>query len=203
MLISRHSRIWYEGATYHLMERGVRRDSIFLEKSDYEIFQEFLRIELEKNHCTLHAYCMMTNHFHLLTQTSDIDIGRFMQGLAGKYAAYFNHKHGYRGHVFEGRYRACLVESDAYFLQTSRYIHLNPVKAGMVARPEDYAWSSYRAMFDEKDDSLIKTALTLSYFDGDKHCAYRNFVNNVDKEHLESEEEIRTNMREDESWLPL
>ena len=86
----------------------------------------------------LHAYCLMTNHIHLLVETGDMEIGKFMKYLSECYAIYFNQKYFYRGHVFEGRYKSCLVKEDTYFLQTSRYIHLNPVKAQMINYPEDY-----------------------------------------------------------------
>lgn len=139
-----------------MMERGIRRSEIFLDEFDNEMFKEILRGELNRHGCRLHAYCLMTNHFHLLVETDEEEVGKFMKALAGKYAMYFNHRYSYKGHVFEGRYRSSLVETDRYFLQTSRYIHLNPVKARMVANPEDYPWSSYRTMLGMGDDRLTE-----------------------------------------------
>ena len=128
------------------MERGIRRGAIYEDEGDYQVFLAIMKSAQEKYGCTLHAYCLMTNHFHLLIETDEVTVSKFMKQLASCYAIFFNRKYGYKGHLFEGRYKSCLVQDDAYFLQTSRYIHLNPAKAGMVAHPEDYQWSSYRTM---------------------------------------------------------
>ena len=114
----------------------------------------------------MHAYCLMTNHIHLLLETNVIEIGKIMQKIAGDYARTYNRKYGYRGHLFEDRYRSCLVKDDVYFLQTSRYIHLNPVKAHMVVYPEDYRWSSYRTVLGMSDDRITVKDKTLGYFKG-------------------------------------
>ena len=159
--IARKLRTWYPGAIYHLMERGVRRQEIFQDDFDKLIFMEILRDELEKKGCKLYAYCLMTNHFHFLLETGDIEIGKFMKALACKYAMQYNHRYSLKGHVFEGRHKSCLVETDEYFLQTSRYIHLNPVKAKMVAHPEDYPWSSYRVILGLCDDKVSEKDKTL------------------------------------------
>jgi putative transposase len=194
--------MWYPGASYHLMERGIRRMEIFQEAYDYQVFLELLREESEEKKCTIHAYCLMTNHFHLLTETGEIEIGKFMKSLAEKYAMYYNHKYSYRGHVFEGRYKSCLVETDAYFLQTSRYIHLNPVKAKMTEHPEDYPWSSYKTIIQMQDDKIAERQKTLSYFGKKGVYGYREFIENAGTKFLMEEDEIRTRMGENELWLP-
>ena len=97
---------------------------IFQDDFDKMIFMEILRDELNKKGCKLHAYCLMSNHFHFLLETGDIEIGKFMKAFACKYAMQYNHRHSLKGHVFEDRYKSCLVETDDYFLQTSRYIHI-------------------------------------------------------------------------------
>lgn len=89
-----------------MMERGVRRLVIFQDDFDYRMFLEILKAELKRNGCKLHAYCLMTNHFHLLLETGDIAIGKFMKDLAGKYAMQYNHRYAYKGHVFEDRYHS-------------------------------------------------------------------------------------------------
>ena len=132
MTMARKLRTWFPGACYHLMHRGVRRTAIFEDEMDYQVLLEMLKVSLEKYNCSLHAYCLMTNHIHLLLETNDMEIGKMMKYFSGCYAGYVNQKYHYHGHVFEGRYKSCLVKDDSYFLQTSRYIHLNPVKAGMV-----------------------------------------------------------------------
>ena len=141
--IARKLRDWYPGAIYHIMHRGVRRKPIFEDEMDHQVLLQIIKTSLSKYNCRLHAYCLMTNHVHLLLETDDIEIGKFMKYMSECYAIYYNHKYGYRGHVFESRYKSCLVKEDAYFLQTSRYIHLNPVKAQMADYPEYYLWSSY------------------------------------------------------------
>ncbi len=184
------------------MERGIRRSEIFLDEFDNEIFKEILSNEVTRHNCKIHAYCMMTNHFHLLLETDDTEVGKFMKALAGKYAMYFNHRYSYRGHVFEGRYRSCLVETDQYFLQTSRYIHLNPVKAKIVANPEDYPWSSYKTFLRMADDRLTERDKTLAYFGKHGTYGYRQFVEDIGKKYFVDEENIRKSMMEDELWLP-
>ena len=92
------------------MHRGVRRTEIFSDETDYQVFLEILKVALDKYQCKIHAYCMMTNHIHLLLETSEDEIGRFMKCLSERYAMYFNHKYQYRGHLFESRYKSCLVK---------------------------------------------------------------------------------------------
>ncbi|MDD3174472.1 MAG: transposase [Herbinix sp.] len=92
----------------------------------------------------LHAYCLMTNHYHLLIETKEKEIWYIMRRLSQRYTGYYIDKYGMTGHLLQGRYRSCLIREDAYFLQTSRYIHLNPVKARMTAYPENYLWSNYQ-----------------------------------------------------------
>ena len=103
------------------MHRGVRRKDLFEEEMDYQVFLEILKSGLKNYECILHAYCLITNHIHLLLETTDIEIGKFMKFLSERYATYMNHKYLYRGHVFESCYKSCLVTKDDYFLQTSRY----------------------------------------------------------------------------------
>lgn len=200
--IGRKEREWYPGAIYHLMERGIRRLEIFKEEMDYEIFLIILKKVTEEYEAKVHAYCLMTNHVHLLIETSNYEIGKIMQKIAGDYAKTYNQKYGYRGHLFEDRYKSCLVKEDAYFLQTSRYIHLNPVKAKMAAHPEDYKWSSYRAMLALKDDGITERNRTLSYFKNQSVLRYREFVEDVAHKYVVQESEIKKSLGEDELWLP-
>ena len=125
-----------------------------------------------------------------------------MQKIAGDYARTYNRKYGYKGHLFENRYKSCLVKEDAYFLQTSRYIHLNPVKARMAAHPEDYKWSSYRTMIVLSDDKITERDKTLAYFKDHSVFLYREFVEDIGHKYVIQEDEIRKSMEEDELWLP-
>lgn len=184
------------------MERGIRRQAIYGEEEDYQVFMAVMRKCLEKYGCILHAYCMMTNHFHMLLETGETDVAIFMKHLASCYAVYFNRKYGYKGHLFEGRYKACMVEDDAYFLQTSRYIHLNPVKAKIVGHPEDYPWSSYGTMIGMRDDKITQVHRTHSYFGRYAVHHYQQFVEDAGQKYMVQENEIRGRMGEDELWLP-
>lgn len=194
--IARKLREWYPGAIYHLMHRGVRRTEIFSDETDYHVFLEILKVALDKYQCKIHAYCMMTNHIHLLLETSEDEIGRFMKCLSERYAMYFNHKYQYRGHLFESRYKSCLVKEDSYFLQTSRYIHLNPVKARIVVKPEDYRWSSYQTMIALKDDRITERNRTLAYFKDNSILRYRDFVEDIGHKYVVQEHEIKKSMEE-------
>lgn len=169
---------------------------------DYQVFLQILKSALIKYRCVLHAYCLMTNHIHLLLETCDMEIGKFMKHLSECYAMYVNHKYSYRGHVFESRYKSCLVEEDAYFLQTSRYIHLNPVKAQMTNYPEDYSWSSYRTMIGIIDDGITEKKKTLAYFSNNAVFRYREFVEDIGYKYVVQEQHIRKMIGEDELWLP-
>lgn len=175
---------------------------IFSDDMDRQVFLEILRISLKRYRCILHAYCMMTNHIHILLETSDIEAGKFMKYVTGCYAMYFNGKYKYQGHLFAGRYKSCLVKDDRYFLQTSRYIHLNPVKAEMVDYPENYMWSSYRTMVGIADDKITEKMRTLAYFPGNSVLLYREFVEDIGHKYIVQEREIEKNIGEDDLWLP-
>lgn len=185
-----------------MMERGIRKQAIYRDDMDHQAFIAIMRSALEKNQGLLHAYCMMTNHFHLLLETSDTEPGKFMKQLASCYAIYFNRKYRFSGHLFEGRYKACLVKDDDYFLQSSRYIHLNPVKAGIVEHPEDYPWSSYRTMLGMNDDKMTDIRRTLAYFRGNAVMRYRDFVEDIGHKYVIQENEIKKSIGEDDLWLP-
>ena len=200
--IARKNRVWYPQATYHLMERGIRRQSIYEDEMDYQVFLEMLKIAQEKYNCLVHAYCLMTNHFHLLLETDDIEVGTFMKYLASSYANYYNKKYRYSGHLFEGRYKGCLVKDDSYFLQTSRYIHLNPVKAGMVNNAEEYAWSSYRTLISMNDDGITQVGRTWRYFKKNPPIRYREFVEDVGHKYQIHENSIQKEIGDDDLWLP-
>lgn len=200
--MGRPKRIWYPGATYHLMGRGVRRMIIFQTDDDYIYFKQLLHLMAKKFNCRLHAYCLMSNHFHLLLETGETELWKFMRALCGNYAIQFNYRYSYKGHVFENRYKSCIVKNDEYFLQTSRYIHLNPVKAKMVFHPEDYPWSSYTTILGIKDDGLTDRDKTLAYFGKSSIYGYREFVEDISHKYVISENEIKKSMGENDLWLP-
>lgn len=201
MDIIRRERVWYPGATYHAMARGVRRLVIFQDDSDYQVFLVLLKKIVEKHECKVHAYCLMMNHFHLLLETNQQKIGNTFREITSCYATYYNHKYGYHGHVFEGRFKSCLVKNDDYFLQTSRYIHMNPVKAKITEHPEDYPWSSYRTILRITDDRITQSEKTLAYFK-ESIFYYREFVEDAAHKYIVSENTIQKKIGEDELWLP-
>ena len=161
--MSRPKRIWYEGACFHVMGRGNRRGIIFKEEEDYYLFLNMLSIVQDKFPFKLHAYCLMTNHFHLELTTGSDPIWQIMQRLMNNYARTFNAKYGINGHLFDSRYTSCLIENEPYFLEVSRYIHLNPVKAAMVREPLAYKYSSYKNYVSSKERpfeySVSKTSI--------------------------------------------
>ncbi|HSH39296.1 MAG TPA: transposase [Chthoniobacterales bacterium] len=146
--MARQLRIQYEGAIYHLLNRGDRREDIFLDEADRSTFLEALGAACLKTGWQVHAYCLMTNHFHLVVETPRPNLVAGMKWLLGTYTIRFNRRHRFSGHLFAGRYKSLLVdESDRHYLRTvCDYVHLNPVRAGMVAegeKLESYRWSSY------------------------------------------------------------
>jgi REP element-mobilizing transposase RayT len=142
--MSRPLRIEYPGAWYHVMNRGRRSESIFSDKHDYLKFIDLLIEISEMWNVNVAAYCLMTNHYHILLQTPDGNISRCMRHLNSLYTQRYNRRHGCDGQLFRGRYKSILVCNDSHLLQLVRYIHKNPVKAGMVKDMPDYEWSSYK-----------------------------------------------------------
>jgi putative transposase len=140
----------------HVIQRGVNRSVMFVAGCDYRFFSECLRAACEQRGCQLHAYVFMTNHVHLLmTPTTASGIAKVMQSVGRRYVRRFNDTYHRTGTLWEGRYRATLVDSEQYFLACHRYIELNPVRAGLVADPRDYPWSSYRANALGAADPLV------------------------------------------------
>ena len=140
--MARPLRIEYPGAFYHVINRGQRQDPIVEDDRDRERFTSCLSRMCDQYAIRIHAYCLMTNHYHLILETPEANLSRAMQWLNVSYATYFNRRHQYAGHLFQGRYKAILIEADEYLESLSRYIHLNPVRAEMEEVPWDYAWSS-------------------------------------------------------------
>ena len=139
-------RIEYPGAVYHVTSRGDRREPIAHEDADRALFLTTLGQALERFDARAWAYCLMGNHYHLVLHTRQANLSRLMRQINGVYTQAFNRSHGVTGHLFQGRFKAILVDCDSYLLEVCRYVDLNPVRGGMVKRPHDYRWSSYRAL---------------------------------------------------------
>jgi len=188
--MARALRIEYRGAFYHVTSRGNERKRIFFAKSDYRQFKAYLEEAGEKYGYLLHSYVLMSNHYHLLIETPKGDLGQLMHYINGSYTNYINRRKGRSGHLFQGRYKAILIDHDSYLLELSRYVHLNPVRAEMVKTPRDYPYSSYRSFVSkEKGEEIVHRDLIWGMIskDGkDSAAQYRAFVENAIDEELES-----------------
>lgn len=153
--MARPLRIEYEGAVYHVTVRGNERRKIFFSRRDYEKFKEYLVEAKEKYRFHVHAYVLMTNHYHLIIETPEKNLSKIMHYLNSSYTTYTNIKRKRSGHLFQGRYKAIVVDKDSYLLELSRYMHLNPVRAGMVEKPEDYPHSSYSAYISGNKENIV------------------------------------------------
>lgn len=178
--MARPLRIVYPGAYYHVMSRGNEKKEIFKSQRDREKFLEYLASANDRYGAVIQAYCLMVNHYHLLLETPEGNLPEIMQHINGAYTTYFNVKRKRSGHLFQGRYKAILVEADSYAAELSRYIHLNPLRVGLVEKPEDYPWSSYRSYIGQNPPAeWLKTEFILSSFGqpGTKtRIRYRKFV---------------------------
>ncbi len=143
--MARKPRIHYPGAVYHVILRGNGKQDIFFEEEDRCRFYLLLQEGIERYRHQVHAFCLMTNHVHLVVQVADIHLSRIMQNLSFRYTRWVNWRHDRSGHFFQGRYKVVLVDGDSYLLELVRYVHLNPVRAKMASTPEEYAWTSHRA----------------------------------------------------------
>ncbi|WP_202842416.1 transposase [Luteimonas saliphila] len=154
--MARPPRFDFAGVAQHVVQRGNNRLPCFLDDDDRQRYLQCLRQGLARFDCQLHAYVLMSNHVHLLlTPASAGAVSRLMHTFARNYTGLFNGRHGRTGTLWEGRFKACLVDSGRYFLACSRYIELNPVRAWMVAQPGDYPWSSHGANAGYREDPLV------------------------------------------------
>jgi len=203
--MARALRIEYPGAVYHVTSRGNERRVIFHDGEDCEQFLRLLADAVTRFGWILTAYTLMTNHFHLVVETPTPTLSRGMQWLNGTYAAWFNRKYARSGHLFGGRYHAFIVEKEAYYLELLRYVVLNPVRAKMVERPEEYRWSSYRAIAGYEPAPEWLTVSELAEFfgpAGEWHDNFRAYV----EENLTSEERLFSRVQRQiylgtEAWI--
>lgn len=178
--MSKKKRLWQQGAIYHITTRGNHRNDIFRDEEDFQMYLSILENNLiyySYLNYILVSYCLMDNHVHLMVKTDKEPLKRFMCRLNSMYTKYFNKKYNYIGHLFQATYFSELIEDDIQMLETSRYIHLNPVKANMVKTPEEYRWSSYNMLIGNAKEKLINSEILLKYFKyDDRYRLYKEFI---------------------------
>ncbi len=177
--MARRARAEVEGGLYHVITRGNNRRQIFNSPADYEKFLSLLATQKVRLPFFLYAYCLMTNHLHLLIERRADPIGRIMHRVLTGYSQYYNRRYRRVGHLLQGRHKAILCQSDRYLSELVRYIHLNPVRARMVGKPEQYQYSGHRAYLGLEPATIVDVDPVLRHFGVKKKLAqeaYRQFV---------------------------
>jgi REP element-mobilizing transposase RayT len=179
--MSRPLRLEFPDALYHITSRGDRREDIYEDAVDREAYLKILASVITQFNWVCYAYCLMGNHYHLLIQTPDGNLSKGMRQLNGVYTQFYNRQHRKTGHLYQGRYKAILVDQDSYLLELSRYIVLNPVKAGIVQRVAQWPWSSYPAMVgDCESPEWLTSDFVLSQFAKQRKVAIKRYINFVE-----------------------
>lgn len=177
--MARPLRLEYEGAIYHITARGNERKKIFFSRRDYDKFKAYLVLAKERFGCIVHAYVLMGNHYHLILETPDKNFSRIMHYLNSSYTTYINTKRKRSRHLLQGRFKSIIVDEENYLLELSRYVHLNPLRAGMVEHPEEYRDSSYKHYVAGAADDVVTSRMILEMVSAKVSGArekYRKFV---------------------------
>jgi len=178
--MARPLRIEYPGAVYHITSRGNEKKPIFKDEKDRDIFLDTLSQVDKRYNWLCHAYCLMNNHYHLIIETPDGNLSAGMRQLNGVYTQTFNRRHKRVGHLFQGRYKAILIQKDSHLLEVCRYVVLNPARAKAVEKPEQWKWSSYQATEGTgRPHPCLTTEWVLNQFGSKRRIAekaYRKFV---------------------------
>jgi putative transposase len=175
----RKPRIHYPGAVYHVILRGNAGDQIFFEDGDRYKLYLILQHVVEKFDCRIHGFCFMTNHVHIVIQAGVVPLSRIMQNVSLRYTKWINFTRSRTGHLFQGRYKAILIDADDYLLELVRYVHLNPVRAGVAALPEEYPWSGHHAYLGTITLPWLTTDWVLSHFSGNNKKARKGYASFV------------------------
>lgn len=187
--MTRPLRIQYPNAWYHVMNRGRHGEPLYGDAQDHLDFIDLLKETCSMWNVKIAAYCLMTNHYHLLIQTPQANLDRCMRHINGIYTQRFNRKHHVDGQLFRGRYKAILVDADSYLLEIVRYIHRNPVRADIVKHPEDYRWSSYREYIHESTGGKwLNRDFVLEMLDNNRARqvkAFTDFMKNEESEEIQ------------------
>ena len=180
--MARRKRIYYPNATYHVMLRGNDGEPIFFSDSDRHKLCQLLQEAIERFHFSLHAFCFMSNHIHFAIRVTDVPLSDIMQNLTLRYVTYINRKHGRTGHLFQGRFKSLLIEDIGYLKELIRYIHLNPVRAGIVNKPDEYPWNSHCAYLTPSEFPWVSAKQILNLFSHDETEGlnrYTQFIHNA------------------------
>jgi len=178
--MARPLRLEYKGALYHVTSRGDRREDIFEDDEDRLRWLDNLAKVCSRFNWRIHAYCLMDNHYHIAIETAEANLSKGMRQLNGVYTQYFNRRHDRVGHVFQGRYKAILIDKEAYLLELARYVVLNPIRARMVKNINSWPWSSYLSMTG-KDTTppWLETDWLLSHFSKQRKRAIKKYIDFV------------------------
>ena len=183
--LAMRKRVVFKGATYHITQRAPGREQVFIEDSDYLYFLKILKLSATEFKLNVFAFALLPNHVHILLQITEENLSSALKYIFGRYAMYFNKKYQRKGHVFCGRFWASLCEDDAYFMSVSVYIHLNPFRAGLCKKIEDYRWSSIQLYLKGPFETFIIFDKLLLMLNIDKVKARQQYlqilVNNSDK----------------------
>ena len=172
--MARPLRVEYEGALYHVTSRGNDRGQIFFTDTDRQAFLELLDDAADRYSWICHAYCLMTNHYHLVVETPHANLSRGMRHINGVFTQLINRLNKRSGHLLQGRFKSILVEKESCLLELVRYVILNPVRANMIRSAKDWSWSSYRATAGQAEvPGLLSVKWILSQFDQDLVCAQK------------------------------
>lgn len=175
--MARLPRYFVKGQPQHIIQRGNNRELIFVHNDDYQFYLKCLQSAIEKNKLAIHSYVLMTNHVHILASPElETSISKTLQSVGRRYVQYFNYTYKRTGTLWEGRYKATVIDSEQYLLTCMRYIELNPIRADMVKKPNEYLWSSYAANAEGKTNKLIKVHdvyKKMGLNDDERQSAYR------------------------------
>ena len=195
--MARKPRVHCAGALYHVILRGNAGQTIFFDDRDRARFYLLLQEGTERFRHRIHAFCLMSNHVHLAIQVADLPLSRIIQNLSFRYTKWVNWLQSMTGHLFQGRYKAVLVDADAYLLELTRYIHLNPVRAGLVIEPEEHPWSGHRGYIGLEVIPWLTTDWVLSQFSERESSArrgYGRFIQDGKKEGYQKEYHVGSGM---------
>lgn len=201
----RHQRILSETGTYHVMMRGNERKNLFLNENDKQRFLETLFMKKEETGFHLYAYCLMDNHVHLVIQAEQESLATTMKRVNASYASYFNQQHQRVGHLFQDRFKSEPIEDEQYLMSVIRYIHNNPVKAGMVEKPDQYRWSSFKSYLAPNKTRNVDAAFVLSIISDNQQEAIDEFIRfsqgTDQNDFLDMNENIPLTMQEGKQFL--